>query len=626
MKTNNFKHSVLAVGVVAALGMTGTAFAAGSGGSTGVTSPVSTSTFAITNKATATYNVGTQTQPKVTSNTVTVNVSKQIQFNLAQDNKGTVTPDGKVVFTHTLTNKGNTDDEYTIDVANVTGDKFDYSKFVIEVTTPTGTTTINNGDKITLQPGDANKATIKITATAANNNIPDEAGKLTISATSDLYPAGTDKTLTNTDTATTTTPVFAITKSVSTTSVQKGDTFKYTIAVKNTGNMDATDTTISDTLPTGLEFTSPTNVIVKRGTTDITNTVTISTASNTLKISGVNIAQATGSSTAEDITVEFKVLVPTTATETKFDNKASVIDTTTTPGKTIKDTTDTGDKNVPSKDGNDDDDSNPSTVHVVNSSVTFVNSTEVTLPITGETVFEHILTNNGTATIATNELTLTKTSTLDNANITQEFYIDTNGNGTFDSSTDAAYTPGTPLPVSLAPKASVKIFVKNIATDAVAGTDNTAVKREEYKLAIERTSSTGASVTLPPAITDIVNIAGLGLKKEQAVAACSSTPSSTAYTLNAINDAKPGQCIFYKITAINHLPTTNPTNLQNFTDVAVSDTIANLGTGTGKVTYNADLNGNGMTTSYSSPTVSGNAATLTAGSAASLTFSVTINK
>ena len=119
MKSNTFNYSLLAVGVAAVMGLSTGAIASTTSGST-----TNSTTSAINNVATANYNVAGVTQPTVTSNTVTVNVSETANFILyatngvsAGDDKNeniATTPGAIATFNHTLINEGNVTDTYNI--------------------------------------------------------------------------------------------------------------------------------------------------------------------------------------------------------------------------------------------------------------------------------------------------------------------------------------------------------------------------------------------------------------------------------------------------------------------------------------------------------------------------------
>lgn len=637
MKPNTFKYSLLTAGVVAAMGVSSMASAA--------STTRTNDTFDITNQATATYNVGGTSQPTVTSNEVKVTVSQQINFSLTDDRTGTITPDGTVVFNHTLTNDGNTLDKYTLNVADVTtGDNFDYKGgFTIEVSTDNGTTyktynSTNFPNGVVLDGGAS--AQIRITAVADDSdtvvapNSKGETGQLTLTATSSLLPAGSNA-LTNTDTATTVTPTFAIQKSANVTTIQQNSTgtITYTITVKNDGSMNATDVDIVDLLPTNLQFATNKNLVVKKGTTALTAGTDYVDSSDATKIAINNVDIAKN----ETITITFDTTLKSgVALGTEITNNVTVKDDPDDDANTNNTITDTANKAESANNTNDTADTNDSgqpVITVINREVTITQNETITLPETGSYMFTHTITNNGT--VDETALTLSQNLTTNDTTITQTFYLDTNGDGVYTAGTDQAYTLGDTLP-TLKPTGqsgnSIKVFVINTATNATAGNDtatswddNTEITREVYELAVGGTANT------TPKVTDTIKIAGLELKKEQFVDAnCTGTGT---YSTTNVSNANPNECIYYRISAINHLPTTNPAttpNLQDITKLVISDSIAQIGTTLGKVTYQNDAAGTidgstGGSVTYSAPLVKDTINTLGAGKTATLTFSVKIN-
>ncbi|AMN67684.1 hypothetical protein [Psychrobacter sp. P11G5] len=197
MKSNIFKYSVLTVGVVAAMSVTSLANSATpTGGTSG--------TFDVENKATATYTVaGNSTQQNAESNKVTVNVSETGSFSLIATvadttpndnfNHDTINPQASstVDFTHKLTNNGNVDDTYTVNIDNAADDDFDYSLPSTTITYQKkdaggvsigSPVTITNGGTIDLAPNQYADITIKALTTVERIN--NKTGSLTVTATS----------------------------------------------------------------------------------------------------------------------------------------------------------------------------------------------------------------------------------------------------------------------------------------------------------------------------------------------------------------------------------------------------------------------------------------------------------
>ena len=211
----------------------------------------------ISNIATASYVDGTSTTRTVTSNEVKTTVLQVGSFTLEQNRTATANPNGVVTLSHVLTNTGNGTDEFTLSLANVTGDNFDFSNIAIYLDAnkdgvPDNGTNLA-GQKVTLNAGESVGlvvvGTTAATATAGNT------GQLELSAASTYITVVADKTKKNTDTVTIVSgAVIQVTKSANVTAVARGDTVTYELTYKNTGNADATNLTIEDVLPTGVTY------------------------------------------------------------------------------------------------------------------------------------------------------------------------------------------------------------------------------------------------------------------------------------------------------------------------------------------------------------------------------------
>jgi len=297
MKSNTFNYSLLAVGVAAVLGLSTAASA--------VETPTTTTGVDITNQATANYSVAGQAQPEAKSNVVKVSVSQQVSFSLTANNNDTaqggtlnddknekiaVTPNGFVLFEHTLKNTGNTTDTYDITVGS-TDPKYIQNDSTVTFTAykadgtpiPTRTNitldyTENTLIPSTLEKGEYVKFTIraKTSGNKGEENLP-----LQLSVTSrNLSLPGstaTTKTLTNLDTSFTRLPTFGIVKTITNgldlNDATYTDTATYKVVVTNDGtnfSADATNITIADVLPDGLvmakELTAS-NITVSTGAT-----------------------------------------------------------------------------------------------------------------------------------------------------------------------------------------------------------------------------------------------------------------------------------------------------------------------------------------------------------------------
>ena len=294
MKSNIFNYSLLAIGVAAVMGLSTAASA--------LETPTTTTGVDITNQATANYSVSGQPQPEAKSNIVKVSVSQQVSFSLTANNNDTaqggalnddknekiaVTPNGFVLFEHTLKNTGNTTDTYDITLGT-TDAKYIQNESTVTYTVyeADGTTTVAGRTNITvpytagaslpseLTKGQSVKFTIKAKTSGNKGN---ETLPLQLSVTSRNLAgvSGATKTLINTDTSFTRLPTFGIVKTI-TNGLDLNDltdTATYKVVVTNDGTLfsaDAKNITIADVLPDGLvmakELTAS-NITVSTGAT-----------------------------------------------------------------------------------------------------------------------------------------------------------------------------------------------------------------------------------------------------------------------------------------------------------------------------------------------------------------------
>lgn len=673
MKSNLFKQSVLTVGVVAAMGVAGTANAAQP------TTSTADNEVVINNFASATYTVANTSGEQQTSisNTVTVNVTETGAFTLlatktpAPDTNENLTinpqADQTVEFTHTLQNNGNVTDTYTIDLDQLDTDDFDYSGFTINYTTDGGQSgTITNGQTITLEKDEI--ATITIVATSNAQRKVGDNGALTVTASSAYLEArnGAAATATyqavNTDNALTTTPIFAITKSART-SLTTNDKFfdtanpdafiNYSITIKNEGNADAKGFEIVDTLPTGLvgltTFTPQINGV------DVPDTnYEFSNEDKTLTIIGQNLNQN------ETITVTFRAKKDTTATiatGTTLTNYAIVRDNTLKDNSAdtpdLIDTSETvsgggagennyEDPNLPAgQDGKDDNtDASVTTRNQIrNITVTGDDKKEIPL-ISTNNVYTYTITNAGTdITEADTEdevyFTVTPTTPIDEIDIVRVF-VDTNGNGTFDTGDTELTAVGgnydlfdvvgnSGLTAGQTANVSVELSSDGVSNNKSDGVNN--INAEEV-MTITVTAQGPVEGTAAPAAgtaASTTTLKGINLIKGQAVASCTSPGTLTYNTSDTALTGQPGECIYYEITAKNTF--TEVDKIIN--TVAITDDLD-----TTKVTYDTndfssetDGASPAATQSYDTPNsiITATFATLNAGETGTVRFKTTIS-
>lgn len=243
-KRNNLYLSIATVLGGFAFFATGTTYAAAPAAGTN-----------ISNIATASYVDGTSTTRTVTSNEVKTTVLQVGSFTLEQDRSATANPNGVVTLSHVLTNTGNGTDKFTLSLANIGGDAFDFSNIAIYLDANKDGVPDNNtnlmGQVITLNAGES--AGLVVVGTTASTAQANDLGKLTLSAESTFI--GSSDIKVNTDTVKIVGgAVIQVTKSANVTAVTRGDMVTYELTYKNTGNADATNLTIEDILPAGVTY------------------------------------------------------------------------------------------------------------------------------------------------------------------------------------------------------------------------------------------------------------------------------------------------------------------------------------------------------------------------------------
>ena len=614
MKPNLFNHTLLAVGVAAALGVSSTAMAA-SPSTGGFENP---DVFAVSNVASATYKVtGNDTPQEAESNTVTVKVTESAWFSLtATSNDATqnddlnenrdILPTENAVpneFTHKLENTGNVKDTYTITLDNVDegGVKgFDYNITEADIITYQvknaagadigSPVKISSGDTITLEAGQY--ADITINAKANGERYIGQNGALTVTADSTyLDGAGQPSTALNTDNAIVKTPTYAITKSATTNLGDKNLDFKnenawadYTITVKNDGTAKGTDVTIVDALPAGLIAILPSEAnYVAPKVNGTASTGIVSTDGKTITVEGQDIE--IGATT----TITFRAKADASLTQdeagawkdtSNFVNFAVVTDDVDGDG-TIDITDSSGDDtdpnttentfedpNNPDKHGKDDNTNATVSPSAQKRDITISEGTnkEVALKSEGN-IYDYVITNKGTDITeadAPDEVYFTVAPETDNPAVTiDRVFVDVNGDGVYDAGdtllkaddTTGNYDLNDAVKGGLAPDESVNIKVE-VSTNGTSITDGKDDINKTEKMIITilpqtTVNGTPAPTTIPTNSTTTMR--GVSLSKYQAIAEC-----GTAVTAIADGDWKkaetkgaPGQCIFYKLEATN---------------------------------------------------------------------------
>lgn len=626
MKSNNFNHSLLAIGVAAVMGI-----------STGAMAETKTATGAVVidNTAKASYSVDGVTQNEVVSNKVTVNVSESGSFLLiaqnADGNPGDdlnagveVVPTGIAQFTHRLENLGNLTDTYTMALPNkndgtknfdLAATKVTYVVYkdngtvVRTVSDITGTAFTDTA--IVLAKDEYAVITINCKTTG---NVGGDTQNLTLTAKSTyLAGKGSDATATNTDESITKLPVFSIVKSVSQTlDLNKPNaTAEYTITVKNddsaTYAANAVGAKIVDNLPQGLKLVSGSIVVsaatgstgvVTGSTTETTAGAAAGTTLDGFTINGVTLPKG------QSIVVKFQVQKDALPLAKTTINHASVeVPLGGGSNVTIIDSTDgtNGGENTGTYYPNGADNENQTGATPTTpggDSTQPLTSNQRGLTLTGETVREipntstaitqvvhqTVITNTGRETEGANagELKFKIEDGGTNANvkpaetgvITLTYDVDGNPATTTDISivtlpynTSGEYDINSAFSGGIAPKGTVTISYPVISTNAMTGT---------YETTLVTLIPGGTDRPVAPTpVTDTTNVKGLQLVKSQALdATCSGTVAASAFSSSATPlEALPGQCVVYKIVA------TNTFSSFGINDLVISDLLSNFSAG-----------------------------------------------
>lgn len=697
MKSNTFNYSLLAVGVAAVMGVSTGANAATPDAA------VTAGAAPINNVATASYSVAGVSQPSVTSNTVTVNVSETANFALTStvddgsigDDTAinqTATPGGTTTFTHNLTNTGNVTDTYTI---NTTGNDSslvtatpDYPLGTAPVTftivqangtpltdaqvtalgTQAQTGTLTNGGTIRLQPG--TRANLSYEAATPYNRNGNDKGVGTLTATSTFFTANNapDATLVNENQTIVRLPTFKIVKTATSTVDLTVDNpqIAYSIVVTNAitdYSTAATDIVIRDVLPVGLSLPNGTasDVTVTGGA----GTATISTVGTRQAINVAVANLAVGASR----TITFTVNVNRdqfTSANSSVTNNAEVYDKFVGPVSPlpaspvlgtdydILDSTDSeiGVTRVPDDAGEGNGAgtdspgvtnftrravivSNPTTREVPPASGTASQATHSTLITNsgqdGEGTNANPLTftiadggNNGAVRPVTGPVSATYTPPGNGAPVTITLQPTVAGGNTY--TLNGTTLPTAQFPNGIAPGGTLAINYNvssgnvtapaTVADAAAVGSDETSV-----------VTLTPAGINAPAAttVTDTTNVRGLALVKSQALdETCSGTVAASTFVQTVV-EAKPDQCVIYRIQATN---TSSAALGFNLNDLTISDLLSNFSAGAdlvaGSPATSATASSTAGIASTTSTAVLGNNYTLVPQGVGTLTFKIKI--
>lgn len=605
MKKFNFNPNALTAGVALALGL-GIATGVSASTSSGSASP--SGGVQISNTATAEYSVDGVAQPTVTSNAVIVNINEIGSFALyatqgdpmdgKNENQAAV-PGGTTTFTNRLTNTGNVTDTYTLNLTtnndpNITTGNQDYTYTNPTTITyaiynadgtvattlasdqaQTGTVSASNGT-IKLLPGQYADLTYDVTSPTTVTGGQSAVGTLTATSKyiTDTPTAGATAMVVNENQAIVKLPVFAISKTASSTSIDlnaTSPTVDYTITVKNDGDAtyaaDAIGVLIQDKLPTGLTVSGGASAITVSstdGTTTNGTAPTVTTSADGRQLIAIN---GVALKVNETMTITFTAAIDrTTVNKAGVTNTAEVYDnyanTPVTPGDNptadIKDSSGTSNPtdakvpNDPTGAGAGGDTSTAITFS--DRSLTLTGSTSAELPPTSTSTgvtYTETITNTGNNPETGLTFTISNPSTTDNITPQNVTYTPQGGTAVrLTPDANGIYT----IPGSLASGATGTIKYDVVTTGATIGTSETNT------ITLIPAEVTGTTKPTVAPVTNTTTVQGMTLVKEQALdEKCDKTPD-TAFAQTSVT-ATPGQCIVYKITATNTMKTKQLTNV-----------------------------------------------------------------
>ncbi|MDN5566753.1 MAG: DUF11 domain-containing protein [Psychrobacter sp.] len=631
MKSNLFKHSVLTVGIVSAMGITGTAIAA----TTSVGSSPS-----ITNVATATYSIGDVAQTAVKSNPVTVNITQSAAFDLSADNEDgdtaddynksvVVTPKGRVSFSHTLTNSGNIDDSYTmsltqggaipgitpqnasdydLDLTNVTYIIYSAAGAQTSSTTVTGTEFQN---KVIVLPA-GGRADIAISA-KTRDNVGGELQNLTLGASSTFITTAepAKANLTNVNNSTTKVPVFKITSRVNSTLDlnDASDIVTYTVTVLNDGSAayfsDATGISIIDNLPAGLRLASSPNLSVSNGASIAAGKNGAGSGSNNDSVLVTNLNLAVGETATitfdvqrdvDEFSAVVKGVVNHATVKLNLGADSGEIYDTTDPDDTAQNTgtyypaiDDSELINGATNNATGGDSTSPLIANQRAFDISGATSKEIPTNTSATTLVTHsaVITNSGKEiegdtpgeikfTItpdANNKVTVVTGSVElvydpDNNPATPNFtYTILRDTNGDNDLTNALPKDGAPAWTGMAPGSTVTINYKTKSENAVLGTT------ENINITLVPGGTDAPAVPNTQVINKTV-VKGLILNKQQALNATCGANAALNFGDGPLS-AQPGNCIVYKISAFNNFSTADARF--TFDNTLISDVISQFG-------------------------------------------------
>lgn len=506
---------------------------------------------------------------------------------------------GDVIYVH---NSGTTADSYNLSVAAAAGSSLPAGS-IIEILKADGKTPVTDNNTGPIEAGGSLKFVVRVTLptsgtvaagttlTMTSTSVSNSSNKDTISLVVDLFTKSAVDLVHNTGTAGS--PVYVgdglnSSTGVPDTALVPGTSKQLDVTIKNTGGTPDNYNLAVEGVPTG--WTA--ELFGKDASGNCTNTKV--TNSGTIANGGAGsyclVVTAPDGTPATSIpeTITVKISSPSTGSNDSIGFKLMVAE---------------------------------------QRAISFTPDRQGQLAPGGSIIYSHTLTNIGNVAEAAGGKTLNFALPTPAAGETVTVYVDADGDGVLDAeelvSTAAGHSLNEILQNAKFDKAglaglqqgeSVTVYVKvEAAATATAGQSYTSTVQIQPEVGATLGSNSILSIT----DRTVINLGSVRLEKFQFAADCTATPADADYTVN-LQNAKPGQCVFYKVTATNQ-------GNADATAVVINDAVpAYTKYKGGSVAREPAAQGTAPTEANGN--VNYNVGTLTPGASATLKFAVTVDK
>ncbi|MEG1488063.1 hypothetical protein [Acinetobacter sp.] len=506
---------------------------------------------------------------------------------------------GDVIYVH---NSGTTADSYNLSVAAAAGSSLPAGS-IIEILKADGKTPVTDNNTGPIEAGGSLKFVVRVTLptsgtvaagtklTMTSTSVSNSSNKDTISLVVDLFTKSAVDLVHNTGTAGS--PVYVgdglnSSTGVPDTALVPGTSKQLDVTIKNTGGTPDNYNLAVEGIPTG--WTA--ELFGKDASGNCTNTKV--TNSGTIANGGAGsyclVVTAPDGTPATSIpeTITVKISSPSTGSNDSIGFKLMVAE---------------------------------------QRAISFTPDRQGQLAPGGSIIYSHTLTNIGNVAEAAGGKTLNFALPTPAAGETVTVYVDADGDGVLDAeelvSTAAGHSLNEILQNAKFDKAglaglqqgeSVTVYVKvEAAATATAGQSYTST----VQIQPEAGATLGSNSILSITDRTVINLGSVRLEKFQFAADCTATPADADYTVN-LQNAKPGQCVFYKVTATNQ-------GNADATAVVINDAVpAYTKYKGGSVAREPVAQGTAPTEANGN--VNYNVGTLTPGASATLKFAVTVDK